>query len=144
MPKLTTFLPDVNVWLALASSRHIHSQVCSEWLNSLGSETVVFCRVSQMGLLRLLTNESAMGKDVLSSREAWHVYTAIVQDQRVSLLAEPFNLEPEWRKLMSQDKPVPKVWTDAYLAAFAISGGMQLVTLDRAVLSLTNQALLLI
>ena len=144
MPKLTTFLPDVNVWLALASSRHIHSQVCSEWLNSLGAEAVVFCRVSQMGLLRLLTNESAMGKDVLSSREAWHVYIAILQDQRVSLLAEPFNLEPEWQRLMSQDKPVPKVWTDAYLAAFAISGGMQLVTLDRAVLSLTNQALLLI
>jgi hypothetical protein len=52
MPKSKTFLPDVNVWLALASERHIHSRICSDWLDLMGAGEVVFCRVTPMGLLR--------------------------------------------------------------------------------------------
>ncbi len=42
-----------------------------------------------------------------------------------------------------QDRPTPKIWTDVYLIAFARAAGMQLVTLDRAVLSIASEALLL-
>jgi uncharacterized protein len=143
MPISKTFLPDVNVWLALASRRHIHSQTCSTWLDSIDSCPVLFCRVSQMGLLRLLTTESVMGNDVLSSRDAWRAYRAIQGDERVSFVPEPFALEPEWRKLTTHDRPAPKVWTDAYLAAFARAGGMRLVTLDQAVVALSGDALVL-
>jgi predicted nucleic acid-binding protein len=48
----TTFLPDVNVWLALPSRGHVHAAACGDWLNSMESE-VIFCRVTQVGLLRL-------------------------------------------------------------------------------------------
>ena len=143
MPSSKTFLPDVNVWLALASRRHVHAGLCGDWIGSIESGEILFCRVTQMGLLRLLTNEPVMGSDVLSCREAWRVYRTILDDARIGLTPEPFALEPEWRKLTSQDKPAPKVWTDAYLAAFARAGGMQLVTLDRAVLSIARDALLL-
>jgi hypothetical protein len=34
----------------------------------------VFCRVTQMELLRLLTDEFVMGKDVVWSRDAWRIY----------------------------------------------------------------------
>jgi predicted nucleic acid-binding protein len=97
-----------------------------------------------MGLLRLLTNHSAMGSDVLSSRKAWRVYETIRTDVRILFAPEPYTLESEWRKLTGQDHPTPKVWTDAYLAAFARAGEMQLVTLDRAVLSIASEALILI
>lgn len=140
MPTSKTFLPDVNVWLALASRRHVHAPICSSWISSIQSGEIVFCRVTQMGLLRLLTNESVMGSDVLSSREAWRVYRTILEDERIQFASEPFALEPEWKKLTVQDQPTPKIWTDAYLAAFARAGGMQLVTLDRAVLSLAREA----
>ena len=143
MPTSKIFLPDVNVWLALASHRHMHSRICSEWLDSLPSGPVVFCRVSQMGLLRLLTNESVMRSDVLSSKDAWRVYRTILADERISFAPEPFALEAEWKKRTAQDWPTPKVWTDAYLAAFAQAGGMRLVTLDKAVLSLAEEALIL-
>ena len=143
MPKSKIFLPDVNVWLALASRRHIHAPICGAWLNSIERAEVVFCRVTQMGLLRLLTNESVMGLDVLSSRDAWRAYRAILADERVQFAPEPFALEQEWRKLTAQERPKPKIWTDAYLAAFARASGMQLVTLDRAVLSIAPEALLL-
>lgn len=143
MPKSTTFLPDVNVWLALASQRHIHATVCGSWLSSLDSGELVFCRVTQMGLLRLLTHKSVMGRDVLSSRQAWRVYRTILADERIQFVPEPFTLEQEWQKVTMQDQPTPKIWTDAYLIAFARAAAMQLVTLDRAVLSIAREALLL-
>jgi toxin-antitoxin system PIN domain toxin len=143
MPTSKIFLPDVNVWLALASERHVHAPTCGNWLNSIRGGEVVFCRVTQMGLLRLLTNESVMGNDVLSSRDAWRVYRTMLADERIQFAPEPFALEPEWRRLTAQERPTPKIWTDAYLAAFAHAGGMQLVTLDRAVLSMAREAWLL-
>ncbi|MGA8028107.1 MAG: TA system VapC family ribonuclease toxin [Bryobacteraceae bacterium] len=142
MPRSTIFLPDVNVWLALASRRHSHALTCGAWLNSIDSE-VVFCRVTQMGLLRLLTHESVMGSDVLSCREAWRVYRTILTDERIQFAPEPFTLEQEWRKVTMHERPAPKIWTDAYLIAFARAAGMQLVTLDRGVLSVAKEALLL-
>jgi len=143
MPTSKIFLPDVNVWLALASQRHIHAPVCGGWLNSLSAGEVVFCRVTQMGLLRLLVNEAAMGSDVLSCRDAWRTYRAMLADERVQFAPEPFSLEPEWRRMTAQDRPAPRIWTDAYLAAFARAGGMRLVTLDRAAVKMAPEALLL-
>jgi toxin-antitoxin system PIN domain toxin len=143
MPTSKIYLPDVNVWLALASERHVHAPICGAWLNAIRSGEVVFCRVTQTGLLRLLTNETVMGKDVLSSRDAWRVYRTILADDRIGFAPEPFALELEWRRLTAQERPTPRIWTDAYLAAFARAGGMQLVTLDRAVLSLAGEAWLL-
>lgn len=144
MPKSTIFLPDVNVWLALASRRHIHSEFCSRWFKTVESGAVVFCRISQMGLLRLLTTEAAMGSDVLSSRDAWRAYGVMLTDERIAFAYEPTEMEGEWKKLTAHSRPTPKLFTDAYLAAFARSGGMRLVTLDRAVLSIASEALVLI
>jgi hypothetical protein len=143
MPTSTIFLPDVNVWLALASKRHIHATICGNWLNDLDFVEIAFCRVTQMALLRLLTNEAVMGSDVLISKEAWRIYRTLLADVRVQFAQEPFALEPEWRKLTMLERPTPKIWTDAYLAAFARAAGMRLVTLDRAMLSMAPEALLL-
>lgn len=76
-----------------------------------------------MDLLRLLTNESVMGSNVLSSRDAWRAYRTILADERISFAPEPFALEPEWQKLTAQDRLTPKVWTDAYLAALRALAG---------------------
>jgi predicted nucleic acid-binding protein len=53
------------------------------------------------------------------------------------------HLESGWRRLTTSDRPIPKIWTDAYLAAFARSAEMQLVTLDKAMLTLEPNVLLL-
>jgi len=133
----------VNVWLALSSRRHVHSSACGIWLNGLQQAEIMFCRVTQMGLLRLLTNKTVMGHDVLSSRDAWRAYTSIRADDRMGFAVEPLHLEGGWRKLTISDRPTPKIWTDAYLAAFARSAEMQLVTLDRAIVALDPNVLLL-
>jgi hypothetical protein len=85
-----------------------------------------------------------MGPDVLSSRDAWRAYRAVLTDERVSFSPEPFALEAEWMKLTYQEKPASKLWTDAYLSAFARAGEMQLVTLDRAVIAMAPEAKLLL
>lgn len=142
MPRLTGFLPDINVWLALASPRHVHSPLCVEWLNQT-EVPILFCRLSQMGFLRLLTNASAMGPDVLSSNDAWGAYHSMLCDERIGFAPEPFALEEEWRKTTLHPKPMAQNWTDAYLAAFAQCAGLRLATLDCALASKADQALLL-
>ena len=144
MPRSTIYLPDVNVWLALASRKHIHCGICSAWLDTIDSEAIVFCRITQMGLLRLLTNPVVMGTDVVTSRDAWRAYRTILADERIGFAPEPFTLETGWKKLTMLDRPASKIWTDAYLAAFAQSAAMRLVTLDRGLLRLAPQSLCLI
>ena len=50
---------------------------------------------------------------------------------QVVWLAEPPALEAQWKRCGALPTASPKVWMDAYLAAFAISGGIELVTFDR-------------
>jgi toxin-antitoxin system PIN domain toxin len=124
-----TFLPDVNVWLALVSMRHAHNRLAVEWLESCGQDRLAFCRVSQMGLLQLLCNAQVMGVDVLQPGEAWLVYEEIMRDARMRFMAEPGGLEAIWKRLM--EAPAPGSWTDAYLMAFAMAQGLHVVTFDR-------------
>jgi len=44
--------------------------------------------------------------------------------------AEPVGLGTLWHHLASLPTASPKVWTDAYLAAFAIGHDLEFVTLD--------------
>jgi len=126
-----TYLPDVNVWLALASRRHSHAQAANQWLVGVDRETIAFCRITQMGLLRLLTNNKVMGVDVISRAEAWEVYSKIQQDRRMTFLGEPTGLEDGWRSLTQSPSVVPGDWTDAYLLAFAKARELTLVTFDQ-------------
>jgi predicted nucleic acid-binding protein len=62
--------PDVNVWLALTYGRHIHHATAARWLDGLTDASLYFCRFTQLGLLRLLTNEQVMAASVLNQRRA--------------------------------------------------------------------------
>jgi predicted nucleic acid-binding protein len=50
---LMTCLPDVNVWLALTIAEHVHHAPAKRWFESQEHEQIAFCRVTQMGFLRL-------------------------------------------------------------------------------------------
>jgi uncharacterized protein len=127
----------------MAYEYHVHAEACAAWLANLENAELKFCRVTQMGLLRLLTNRSVMGPDVLSQADAWRTYARILSDDRMGFATEPLTLEEEWRRLTSSSHPKHKTWTDAYLAAFARSAQMVLVTFDRGTLALDPKALLL-
>jgi hypothetical protein len=123
--------PDVNVWLALASRRHIHHNLAYRWLESLEGIDLAFCRITQLGLLRLLTTSAVMSVDVLTQRQAWQAYDRLLSD-RVHFLDEPPTIESRFRLLTHQSASSPKEWADAYLTAFASEAKITLATLDRA------------
>ena len=122
----------MNVWLALAHEIHPHHNVVTAWGESLESDTVLaFCRFTQLGLLRLLTNQSAMGADVLTQAKAWAVYDAFLKTTRVRLIEEPRGIDALFRQQTNRNEASTKQWADGYLAAFALAAGIRLVTLIR-------------
>lgn len=129
-------LPDVNVWLALALSGHTHHKAARAWLNGEEkSASLCFCRATQQGLLRLLTTSevlAAYGNPPLTNREAWEVFGCFMEDDRVTFVNEPEGVEETWKSLAIRGTNSPKLWMDAWLAAFALRSGFQMVTTDKA------------
>lgn len=124
-------LPDVGVWLAAVWGRHVHHPPVARWFEQQ-QERMLFCRVTQMSLLRLISNPAVMGTDVLARGAAWRVFDRLFTDERVGWADEPAHLEAVWRALSAREDDSHRLWTDDYLAAFAQAGGMVLATLDRA------------
>ena len=131
MPRSTTFLPDINVWVALASERHIHNQAAARWFDGIDDGQAAFCRITQMGLLRLLTNSRVMGGDMMIPSAAWRVYKALASDPRVRFAAEPPGLDQAWQSLTGNLATGQSRWTDTYLQAFAQLREFSVVTFDR-------------
>ena len=126
--------PDINVWLALTYDRHEHHVVARRWLDTVDTGgRLFFCRLTQLGLLRLLSSEPVMGRDeVMNQPAAWEAYDRWRSDDRVGFLDEPADLEAALRALTRLRHPAPKDWADSYLAAFASAARLTVVTFDRA------------
>ncbi len=128
----TLNFPDVNVWVALAWRRHIHSEKARLWFEEASGEQFFFCRITQISVLRLLTTERALGGDVHTMAGAWKLWDRITADDRIAFVSEPEGLERTFRRASQLPSSSPKVWADAYLLAFAEAAGLKLVTFDRA------------
>lgn len=136
--------PDVNVWIALTSDRHLHHAIAARWFASLDEESrLCFCRFTQLSLLRLLTTPAVMGPEVMTQSEAWQVYDRWLDDPRIAFLDEPTGLEHAFRSHSRRRSPSPKEWADSYLLAFAATSGLRLVTFDQAFRGKTKNVLIL-
>lgn len=133
---MSSYLPDVNVWLALTLKGHVHHAVALDWFNACDKEgSIAFCRQTQTGLLRLLTTQAVMAAHRLppfSNAEAWKIMMSWTGQPAVFFANEPIDLEEKWRSLAAIRSPSPKVWMDAYLAAFTCCSGLRMVTNDKA------------
>jgi toxin-antitoxin system PIN domain toxin len=124
-------LCDVNVLFALTYRKHLAHSAAASWLQGVKSEgEIVLCRMSQLGLLRLLNSRVVMREDALSVAESWAVYDYMMSDQRFVYRDEPRNLDTALRGLMRGRGFVPNVWADAYLASFAVASELSFVTFD--------------
>ena len=124
-------LPDANAWLALSFSDHVHHALARTWFNAQSEAACAFCRVTQMASLRHLTNPTIMGAFVRNQRDAWLAYDKPAADPRVIFVPEPPGLEAAFRRFTQASSPSHALWTDAYLAAFAVESQAQLVSFDR-------------
>ena len=124
-------LPDVNILLALVAAGHTHHESARKWFEMQAPDTVAICRVTQMGLLRLLTNPKVLPAGVFSIERAWEIADEILADKRVFFELEPTGLDASWIGMMRHKAAGASSWTDAYLAAFADGHGYEMVTFDR-------------
>jgi toxin-antitoxin system PIN domain toxin len=135
--------PDVSVWTALSDGGHEHHAIATKWFSRLEvNDRAFFCRITQMGLLRMLTNRAVMGDEMLTEKAAWKVFDAWIQDARVEYIEEPSTLEVHFRAASSRSSASHARWTDDYLVAFAHASGLRFVTLDKKLQSLGHLLLL--
>jgi toxin-antitoxin system PIN domain toxin len=131
MPASGTNLVDANVWLALAVDAHIHHAAALTWFDGQAEGSCALCRLTQLALLRHLTNVKIMGAaNVQTQEQAWRAYEALATDPRVIYLDEPPRITTVFKSLTQIPQPAQKRWSDAFLAAFAISLGVEVVTFD--------------
>ena len=131
-------LPDINFWLALAFQSHTHHKSAEAWMQSAPEQSCFFCRLTQQGFLRLVTNHRIFHTDAVSMREAWELYDRMRLDVRVGFVDEPDDVEVAWRAFTQSTLMSTNVWADAYLAAFAHLVGFEIITFDRGFTQYTD------
>jgi uncharacterized protein len=72
-----------------------------------------------------------MGKQTVTPAAAWKWYARFLALPEVKLMAEPAGLDEQLKRFCDFGRTSPNLWTDAYLAAFAVCAGARLVTFDR-------------
>ena len=80
--------------------------------------------------MRLLCNRQVMGRLAFAPEAAWTEYEQLMAAGAVQMVEEPAGLEANLKSLTRRAKATRDFWTDAYLAAFARSAGMRLVSFD--------------
>lgn len=128
-------LVDSSVWLAAVFPQHPHHARAQEELSiATPLAPAVFCRATQQSFLRLITTPQilrAYAVEAMTNRSAWKTFELLRAHSSIVVHDEPPGTVALWHRLAAGDTASPKVWMDAYLAAFAISGGLSVVTLDR-------------
>lgn len=138
-------LYDSNVWLALTFSAHPHHAIAKKiFATAAADRPACFCRATQQSFLRLATTPAILktyGAEGLTNQDAVGLLDTLLQLPNTRMLAEPADLEPLWLRLAGLSSASPKVWMDAYLAAFAILHEAEFVTIDRDFLNFEKDGL---
>lgn len=131
----SSLLLDTNVWVALTFTSHPrHSAAAALFAEASSRAPACFCRATEQSFLRLSSTPAilaAYGASGLTNADALRVFLAFTALPQVRTLSEPAKLTALWHKLAGIPTTSPKVWMDAYLAAFAISSDLTFVTLDQ-------------
>ena len=142
------FLIDTNVWVAATFPSHEFHAVSLAAIEAATSlRPAYFCRSTEQNFLRLATSPRLLahyGAEGTTNRSALAALNVLQARANVRVCEEPTGTVALWHRLAACDAASPKVWMAAYLAAFAITGGLQYVTLDRDFKSYQAQGLKLV
>lgn len=129
------YLFDTSAWLAATFEQHpFHSLARRALQQATPTEPALFCRATQQSYLRLVSTAALAkiyGAPPLTNRDAVAALDALQALPHVAWREEPPGVFGLWCALAALDSASPKVWMDAYLASFAIAGGLRMATLDR-------------
>jgi toxin-antitoxin system PIN domain toxin len=131
----TGYLFDTNLWIALSFTNHPHHlETQREYASATPLKPAVFCRPTETSFLRLSTTPAILrqyGEDALTNDEALDLLRKYLALPNITIRDEPAGTVPLWHRMAARPTSSPKVWADAYLAAFAIAGRFTFTTFDR-------------
>jgi predicted nucleic acid-binding protein len=121
---------------------HRHSESAWNWFSRQDNRNFLFCRFTQLGLLRLLATNAIMGEEILTIGAAWKVYDRWLEDSRIGIRQEPLELNSAFRSatLSVSRLSSPKAVGDCYLLAISQVTDATLVTFDRGLASACRKA----
>ncbi len=130
------FLFDSNCWLAIAHEFHgAHNAALQAIDTATVEQPAFFCRSTEQSVLRLLSTaaiQATYQSPLITNEGAIRLLNMWQAEPNVSFIDEPPSTRDLWLRLANRNTTSPKLWMDAYLAAFAISGGLRFVTTDKA------------
>ncbi len=94
---------------------------------------LVFCRKTEIGFVRLITQHAVMEQcfaGPLTNAEAVEFLANVYKDPAVSRADQPATARSLWLAPAAGPRASPNVWMDAYLAAFAIALAAEMVSYD--------------
>lgn len=130
------WLIDVNAWIAVSFEEHDHHALAMQFLTRETSPDcpALLCRATEQSWLRLLTTPALHRRydsPPITNRDALKILSNTLELPNVRIIEdEPTSVRALWHRLASLPSASPKVWMDAYLAAFAICHDVEFVTLD--------------
>ena len=127
-----TCIADANVLFPLLVQGHAAYEVARGWWDEQPDGTVGTCLLTRLAVLRLLTNRVAMNGTPVSHDEALKAWGRLSNDPRsFHVDGEPAEHESRFVSLVSSRQATPNLWTDAWLAALAMSLDYEMTTFDR-------------
>jgi uncharacterized protein len=127
-----TCIADANVLFPLLVQGHVAHTIVRRWWEEQPDGSVGTCVLTRLAVLRLLTNKIAMNGMPITPDEAVQAWRQLQNDPRsIQIEAEPINHESRFVALISGREPTPNLWTDAWLAALALSLDYEMTTFDR-------------
>ncbi len=123
-------LPDLNLWLALIDPDHVHHSRARRYWEQEARDDIAFCRVTMLGLLRLLTNANVMHGAPFTPREAWSAYHTFAALPEVCFIEDSVAAEQQFEHWSRRPEFPAHGWTDAWIAAVAQSAKARVVSFD--------------
>jgi toxin-antitoxin system PIN domain toxin len=123
-------VPDLNVWLALADPDHQHHSRARHYWEHESLSEFAFCRLTMLGLLRLLTHPKVMSGDPLTVVEAWAAYDAFAKLPECRFIEDSELADHYFAAWTKAPAFAVHRWTDAWIAAIARSANARAVSFD--------------
>ncbi len=136
---MTRYLLDVNVFFALLWPRHEHHAIAQAWFGRAGRDTWATNPLTQLGVLRLLTNP-AVGRGSVNAITALEALEQATRHPGHEFWPLEGPLPALLRGVAGRVQG-HRQWTDAILLAQAAGRGGALVTFDAGVRELASRDL---
>jgi len=123
-------VPDLNVWLALTDPDHQHHARAAHYWDHESLPNLAFCRVTMLGLLRLLTHSKVMSGNLFTIAEAWAAYSGYVALPEIQFIEDSLLADQHFMRWTRQPGFTASRWTDAWIASTAHAANARVVSFD--------------